>query len=54
MQFTNDPTKCKRVFILMLILTILFFLTGSGLGYLYYQKNKDYRNLLSEKQQLQD
>ena len=54
MEFTNDPTKCKKVFILMLVLTILFFVVSGVFGYLYYQKHKDHQNLLTEKQKLED
>ena len=61
MQFVNDPVKSKRVFILMLVLTILFFLAAGGLGYLYYTKYTDYKNLNSDykilnsdKQKLED
>jgi cell division protein FtsL len=54
MEFINDPIKSKKVFILMLCLTIAFFLTSGALGYLYYAKNRDYKNLNTAKQQLEE
>jgi len=54
MEFVNDPVKSKRVFILMLILTIVFFLGAGVLGYFYYAKNKAYRSLSSEKTNLEN
>lgn len=54
MEFVNDPIKSKRVFILMLILSIIFFIASVGLGYLYYAKHLDYQNLLTEKQALEE
>ena len=54
MEFINDPVKSKRVFILMLSLTIFFFLVGGALGYLYYQKFKNYQSLKSENENLKN
>ncbi len=50
MQFVNDPAKCKKVFILMLVLAIVFFLAAGTLGYLYYAKHNDYKSLQTEKE----
>ncbi len=52
-QFANDPTKCKKVFILMLVLAIVFFLAAGALGYLYYAKHNDYKSLQTEKESLE-
>lgn len=54
MEFINDPIKCKKIFIGLLIATIVFFLASGVLGYLYYKKSKDSQNLTSEKQQLEE
>lgn len=53
MQFVNDPAKCKKVFILMLVLAMVFFLGAGTLGYLYYTKHNDYKNLQTEKEALE-
>ena len=50
MEFVKDPIKSRNVFVVMLILTILFFLGAGAFGYLYYKKNKDYKSLQNERQ----
>ena len=50
MEFVKDPIKSRNVFVVMLILTILFFLGSSTFGYLYYKKNKSYKSLQNERQ----
>ncbi len=50
MEFVNDPVKSKRIFILMLILTIFFFLTSAVLGVMDYWK---YQSARTEKQELE-
>ena len=54
MEFVNDPIKSKKVFILMLCLAIAFFIASGALGYLYYAKNRDYKNLNTAKQLLEE
>jgi len=54
MEFVKDPIKSKKIFILMLVIAIVLFLTGGVLGYLYYKKGKDYQNLSNEKELLVD
>lgn len=46
MEFVNDPVKSKRVFIAVLIISIVFFVGTGVLGYLYYKERK----LVNEKQ----
>jgi len=48
----SDPIKTKKVFVVFLVLTIVFFLGAGTLGYLYYQKANAYKTLEAEKNQL--
>jgi len=50
----SDPVKSKKIFILMLVLTIMFFVGAGVLGYFYYEKFKAYKSLASDKQKLED
>ncbi|MCX6806531.1 MAG: hypothetical protein NT135_00150 [Candidatus Berkelbacteria bacterium] len=52
MQFVNDPVKSKRVFILMLVLTIVFFLATGAFVYLFWTKLSQNRELNSQNQAL--
>src|SRR3990170_5613420 len=54
MEFVNDPVKSKRIFILMLVLTIVFFLGAGALGYLYYHQRQLYKTLAQEKENLEN
>lgn len=40
MAFYEDPIKAKRVFVVFLSLSILFFIGCGALGYLYYREHK--------------
>jgi len=53
MKFVNDPVKAKRVFLVMLILAIIFFLASGVLGYFYLQKSRSYKSLADEKNKLE-
>lgn len=53
MEFINDPVKSKKVFILMLILTIVFFLAGGVLGFFYYKEHKNVKTLKTDKTNLE-
>jgi len=52
MNFINDPIKAKRVFIIFLVLSIIFFMASAILGYLYYKERKDLKAANSDKQNL--
>jgi len=54
MEFINDPRKSKNVFILMLVVSVVLFLGLALMGYFYWQKNKAYNQLLTEKKALED
>ena len=54
MQFVNDPVKSRGVFILMLILTILFFLASGTLGYFYYREFQRNKTLESDKKAVEN
>ncbi|MCX6811145.1 MAG: hypothetical protein NT039_00405 [Candidatus Berkelbacteria bacterium] len=52
--FFNNPKKVKGVFVLLIILTVLFFLAAGVLGYLYWKKNDNYKRSNQENQQQLD
>ena len=41
----DNPKKAKIAFITTLVITIIFFLGSGVLGYMYYGKHNDYKNL---------
>jgi len=46
-----EPLKPKKgVIALLIILVLIFVLTAGGLGYLYWQKNNNYKKLNQDKQ----
>jgi cell division protein FtsB len=50
----SDPIRAKRMFVTFLILAIIFFLASGAFGYLFYTKNRAYKSLEAEKNQLQE
>lgn len=51
---SNDPIKAKRTMIVLLVLSIAFFVGVGVMGYFYYQKDSQYKKLTDEKKSLED
>ena len=49
---TKKP-RLKKIIIVLISTTVIFFLAGGVLGYLYFQKSRNYNDLQNEKQRLE-
>lgn len=49
MELSDNNKKTKVTIVVFLILAVVFFLASGFLGYLYWNKNKSYDSLASEK-----
>jgi len=52
MSFLEDPIKTKRAFWISFVLVLVFFISTTVLGFLFYQSYKNYQALKEENQRL--
>lgn len=52
MKFYEDPKRAKRAFIITLIFAIIFFISAGTLGYLYYAKTRQVKNINTQKEEV--
>ena len=51
MSFYEDPKKAKRAFVTTLVFAVIFLLSTGTLGYLYYVKTKQVKNITTQKEE---
>jgi cell division protein FtsB len=54
MKIFHEPRKAKVLFIVTLIFVIIFLISSGVLGYFYYQKTNDNKNLQKQKKELEN